>query len=123
MVLIDDLSRMSRNMIESLRLGELAADTGGRVIGASGGFGSDNPQLALLLLVLHDDFDPSRSDIDVLADFKPEATRGIGFRFFGYGDELGGILGRRGDAGLERGWKTRRHLQARVAFSPGCCFS
>jgi len=24
--------------------------------------------------------------IDVLADFKPEATRGIGFRFFGYGD-------------------------------------
>jgi hypothetical protein len=42
-----------------------------------------------------DDFDPARSDIDVLADFKPEATRGIGFRFFGYGDELAGILGRK----------------------------
>ena len=43
------------------------------------------------------DFDPARSDIDVLADFKPEATRGIGFRFFGYGDELAGILGRKVD--------------------------
>ena len=37
------------------------------------------------------------SDIDVLADFKAEATRGIGFRFFGYGDELAGILGRKVD--------------------------
>ena len=35
------------------------------------------------------------SDIDVLADFKAEATRGIGFRFFGYGDELAGIRGRK----------------------------
>ena len=80
-------------------------------------------RLSVFGSVLREDFDPIRSDLDVLADFKPEATRGIGFRFFGYGDELGGILGRRGDAGLERGWKTRRHLQARVAFSPGCCFS
>lgn len=47
--------------------------------------------------VLHDHFDPDRSDIDVLADFKPEATRGIGFRFFGYGDTLSGILGRKVD--------------------------
>ncbi|MEI6637781.1 MAG: hypothetical protein WCO99_14540, partial [Planctomycetota bacterium] len=31
--------------------------------------------------------------IDVLADFKPEATRGIGFRFFGHGDELAEIHG------------------------------
>jgi len=37
---IDDLSRMSRNTIESLRLGELAANTGVRVIGASDGFDS-----------------------------------------------------------------------------------
>jgi hypothetical protein len=28
------------------------------------------------------------SDIDVLTDFKPGATQGIGFRFFGYGEEL-----------------------------------
>ncbi len=50
--LIDDLSRMSRNTIESLRLGELAAETGVRVIGASDGFDSDNPQSSLLLPVL-----------------------------------------------------------------------
>ncbi|MEX1076697.1 MAG: recombinase family protein [Pirellulales bacterium] len=50
--LIDDLSRMSRNTIESLRLGELAGETGVRVIGASDGFDSANPQSALLLPVL-----------------------------------------------------------------------
>ena len=54
-------------------------------------------RLSLFGSVLRDDFDPIRSDIDVLADFKPEATRGIGFRFFGYGDELAGILGRKVD--------------------------
>ena len=52
-------------------------------------------RLSVFGSVLRDDFDPARSDIDVLADFKPEATRGIGFRFFGYGDELAGILGHR----------------------------
>ena len=46
---IDDLSRMSRNTIESLRLGELAADTGVRVIGASDGFDSANQQSKLVL--------------------------------------------------------------------------
>lgn len=50
--LIDDLSRMSRNTIESLRLGELAAETGVRVIGASDGFDSANPRSSLLLPVL-----------------------------------------------------------------------
>jgi DNA invertase Pin-like site-specific DNA recombinase len=50
--LIDDLSRMSRNTIESLRLGELAKETGVRVIGASDGFDSANPQSSLLLPVL-----------------------------------------------------------------------
>ncbi|MDA1200795.1 MAG: nucleotidyltransferase domain-containing protein [Planctomycetota bacterium] len=54
-------------------------------------------RLSLFGSVLRDDFDPDRSDIDVLADFAPEATRGIGFRFFGYGDELGKILGRKVD--------------------------
>ncbi len=51
-------------------------------------------RLSLFGSVLRDDFDPARSDIDVLADFKPGATRGIGFRFFRYGDELAEILGR-----------------------------
>ncbi|MFM9195655.1 MAG: recombinase family protein [Planctomycetia bacterium] len=50
--LIDDLSRMSRNTIESLRLGELADETGVRVIGASDGFDSSNPLSSLLLPVL-----------------------------------------------------------------------
>jgi predicted nucleotidyltransferase len=54
-------------------------------------------RLSLFGSVLREDFDPARSDIDVLADFKPEATRGIGFRFFGYGDQLAGILGRKVD--------------------------
>jgi uncharacterized protein len=54
-------------------------------------------RLSVFGSVLHDHFDPDRSDIDVLADFKPEATRGIGFRFFGYGDKLSGILGRKVD--------------------------
>jgi DNA invertase Pin-like site-specific DNA recombinase len=50
--LIDDLSRMSRNTIESLRLGELASETGVRIVGASDGFDSSNPQSSLLLPVL-----------------------------------------------------------------------
>ena len=45
--LIDELSRMSRNTIESLQLGELAADTSVRVIGASDGFDSANQQSKL----------------------------------------------------------------------------
>lgn len=54
-------------------------------------------RLSVFGSVLREDFDPERSDIDVLADFKPEATRGIGFRFFSYGDELAEILGRKVD--------------------------
>ncbi|MEX0670565.1 MAG: recombinase family protein [Pirellulales bacterium] len=50
--LIDDLSRMSRNTIESLKLGELAGETGVRIVGASDGFDSSNPQSSLLLPVL-----------------------------------------------------------------------
>lgn len=41
-------------------------------------------RLSVFGSVLRDDFDPAHSDIDVLADFKPKATRGVGFRFFGY---------------------------------------
>jgi hypothetical protein len=50
--LIDDLSRLSRNTIESLRLGELTEATGVRVVGASDGYDSANPQSSLLLPVL-----------------------------------------------------------------------
>jgi predicted nucleotidyltransferase len=54
-------------------------------------------RLSVFGSVVRDDFDHATSDVDVLADFKPGATRGIGFRFFGYGDELAAILGRKVD--------------------------
>jgi hypothetical protein len=40
---VDDLSRMSRNTIDSLRIGELAGETGVRLVGATDGFDSSNP--------------------------------------------------------------------------------
>ena len=54
-------------------------------------------RLSVFGSALRDDFDPVRSDVDVLADFKPGATRGVGFRFYGYGEDLAVILGRRVD--------------------------
>jgi uncharacterized protein len=38
--------------------------------------------LSLFGSVLRDDFDPTRSDIDVLAEFAPGALRGVGLRYF-----------------------------------------
>jgi predicted nucleotidyltransferase len=54
-------------------------------------------KLSLFGSVLRDDFDPSRSDVDVLAEFEPNALKGIGFRYFGYGEELAAIIGRKVD--------------------------
>ena len=48
--------------------------------------------LSLFGSVLRDDFDPARSDIDVLAEFAPGALRGVGLRYFSFGEELGAIL-------------------------------
>ncbi len=53
--------------------------------------------LSLFGSVLRDDFDPAQSDIDVLAEFAPGALRGVGLRYFGFGEELGAILGHRVD--------------------------
>jgi len=47
--------------------------------------------------VLRADFDPEHSDVDVLAEFEPGALKGVGFRYFGYGEELVAILGRKVD--------------------------
>jgi uncharacterized protein len=47
--------------------------------------------------VLRDDFDPERSDVDVLAEFHPRALRDSGWGYFLYGEELGEILGRKVD--------------------------
>jgi predicted nucleotidyltransferase len=54
-------------------------------------------KLSLFGSVLREDFDPARSDVDVLAEFEPDALKGVGFRYFGYGEELSAIMGRRVD--------------------------
>jgi uncharacterized protein len=54
-------------------------------------------RLSLFGSVLRDDFDPARSDVDVLAEFLPGALDGVGFRYFGYGEELSGVIGRKVD--------------------------
>lgn len=50
-------------------------------------------KLSLFGSVLRPDFDPQRSDVDVLAEFEPEALKQAGFQYFGYGQELATILG------------------------------
>ena len=52
-------------------------------------------KLSLFGSVLRADFDPARSDVDVLVEMEP-GTR-TGFRFFGYGEELSAIIGRKVD--------------------------
>lgn len=47
--IIDDLGRMNRNALESLRLGELVEATQVRLIGASDGFDSSNQQSKIML--------------------------------------------------------------------------
>lgn len=54
-------------------------------------------RLSLFGSVLRHDFDPQRSDVDVLAEFEPGALKGVGFRYFRYGEELAAILGRKVD--------------------------
>ena len=54
-------------------------------------------KLSLFGSVVRDDFDPARSDVDVLAEFEPGALSGVGLDYFGYGDELADIIGRRVD--------------------------
>ena len=48
-------------------------------------------KLSLFGSVLRDDFDPERSDVDVLAEFEPGVR--LGLKFFGYADELAPIIG------------------------------
>jgi predicted nucleotidyltransferase len=56
-------------------------------------------KLSLFGSVLRADFDPTRSDVDVLAEFAPGVRPGL--RFFGYGEELAGIIGRKVDFNTE----------------------
>jgi uncharacterized protein len=52
-------------------------------------------KMSLFGSVLRDDFDASRSDVDVLVEMASSAHPG--FLFFGYGDELAEIIGRKVD--------------------------
>ena len=52
-------------------------------------------KLSLFGSVLREDFDPDRSDVDVLAEFSPGNHPGI--KLFGYGDELAEIIGHKVD--------------------------
>jgi|ERR1043166_881719 predicted nucleotidyltransferase len=54
-------------------------------------------RLSLFGSVLRDDFDPTLSDVDVLAEFEPGALKGLGFRYFGYGEALAAIIGHKVD--------------------------
>ena len=53
--------------------------------------------MSLFGSVLRHDFDPQRSDVDVLAEFEPGVLKQVGFRYFGYGQELAAIIGRKVD--------------------------
>jgi uncharacterized protein len=54
-------------------------------------------KLSLFGSVLREDFDPHRSDVDVLAEFEPGALLQAGWNYFGYGEELGRLLGHKVD--------------------------
>jgi len=56
-------------------------------------------KLSLFGSVLRDDFDPARSDVDVLAEFVPGVRPGL--KFFGYGEDLAEIIGRKVDFNTE----------------------
>ena len=56
-------------------------------------------KLSLFGSVLRDDFDPARSDVDVLAEFAPGVRPGL--KFFGYAEDLAGIIGRKVDFNTE----------------------
>jgi predicted nucleotidyltransferase len=67
-------------------------------------------KLSLFGSVVREDFDPARSDVDVLAEFLPGALVGVGWDYFGYGEELESILGRKVDFCS----KLNKHILPRV---------
>jgi predicted nucleotidyltransferase len=52
-------------------------------------------KLSLFGSVLRDDFDPDRSDVDVLVELAPDTK--VGLAYFGWADELSQIIGRKVD--------------------------
>jgi uncharacterized protein len=66
-------------------------------------------RLSLFGSVVRGDYEPGRSDVDVLAEFEEGALAGVGLAFFGYGEELGELLGAKVDfcANLDRRVRAR----------------
>ena len=54
-------------------------------------------KLSLFGSVLRQDFDPRRSDVDVLAEFEPGVLLQAGWNYFGYAEELAQLLGHKVD--------------------------
>src|SRR5438477_11287043 len=52
-------------------------------------------KLSLFGSVLREDFDPSRSDVDILVEFLPETLPG--WEFFGWHEDLAALIGRKVD--------------------------
>lgn len=71
-------------------------------------------RLALFGSVLRSDFDPARSDVDVLVEFEAEARIGL-FGFVALQEELGRLLGRRVDLGTPE--DLSRHVREDVLAS------
>lgn len=69
-------------------------------------------KLSLFGSVLRDDFDPVRSDVDVLVEFLPGQTPG--WEFFTWHEDLEGILGHKVDlfSGLNRWIEPRIRKEA-----------
>lgn len=69
-------------------------------------------RLSLFGSVLRDDFGP-QSDVDVLVEFEPGRTPGLGF--FRFEQELSALLGRRADLNTKA--SLSRHFRDRVLFN------
>jgi len=54
-------------------------------------------KLSVFGSVLRDDFDPVHSDVDMLAEFSPQALARTGWEYFLYGPQLAEIIGHKVD--------------------------
>jgi len=63
-------------------------------------------RLSLFGSILRDDFNPSQSDVDMLAEFHPEALNQLGLDYFAYGEELSRII----EARVDFCSKLNRHI-------------
>lgn len=65
-------------------------------------------KLSVFGSVLREDFDPARSDVDVLVEFLPGQVPGL--EYFGWGEDLAAIIGRKVDLCS----RLNRHIEEKV---------